>query len=109
MAKRFRCTECKEVFLSRDDLRLHMRGAHETADRTCPQCDKVFSSATVMRNHVNSVHLDIREHKCDICGQEFVRRAPFSLLGGGGPRASADTGGARCGLSWDPLLTARTW
>ena len=84
MAKRLRCTECKEVFLSRDDLRLHMRGAHETADRTCPQCDKVFSSATVMRNHVNSVHLNIREHKCDICGQEFVRRAPF-IAGRGRP------------------------
>jgi hypothetical protein len=38
----------------------------------CQECGKIFSTKSARKKHIKNVHLEIRDHVCDICEKGFT-------------------------------------
>ena len=50
-------------------------------DQKCPQCDKTFEKEENLQNHINRIHLGLKEHMCDKCGESFGTGRTYDFYG----------------------------
>jgi len=71
--KPHRCSSCGKGFVSRSNMRAHMRLHEGTALRyQCPHCEKKFSHPSEVKQH-QVVHTGIRAYCCSRCGNRYSR------------------------------------
>jgi len=71
--KPHRCASCGKGFVSRSNMRAHMRLHEGTALRyQCPHCEKKFSHPSEVKQH-QVVHTGIRAYCCSRCGNRYSR------------------------------------
>lgn len=71
--KPHQCTTCGKGFVSRSNMRAHMRLHEGTALRyQCPHCEKKFSHPSEVKQH-QVVHTGIRAYCCSRCGNRYSR------------------------------------
>ena len=73
---KYPCTKCDKVFNKHNSRREHYRIKHTTPKKTpvnihCEYCDYSAPHKSRVRKHTNSVHLNIKSYKCEICGMQF--------------------------------------
>ena len=105
--KGFLCGRCPETFVTRTDLRLHLKTSH--SDHNCPICQEGFVRIEAMEDHMRSKHLGLggkckkvvkgrsssrpkskvisqrshrlinkpKEHVCETCGKMFYHKRHF--------------------------------
>ncbi len=58
-----------------DDLRVDDEGRKKNPYDVlqCAFCWTTARTRWEMKRHVEAIHLGIRQHKCDICGKEFIK------------------------------------
>ncbi|XP_035713821.1 gastrula zinc finger protein XlCGF57.1-like [Folsomia candida] len=64
------CQVCPQTFLSRTNLKSHIRAVHENQrNYPCPLCDKRFANSSNLKRHVVAHHAANKElvHSCDKC------------------------------------------
>ena len=58
------------------NLQVHINTVHlGLKPHKCETCGQSFASSTVLKSHVNAVHLELKPFKCPHCGQAFVRNS----------------------------------
>ena len=73
----YECTECKFLFESEVQLRIHAE-SHITNILDCSQCEEKFDNAEKLKKHnedhikMRSVNTNIEENKCNKCGRIFL-------------------------------------
>ena len=66
---RYQCNLCEKSFTQPNNLRLHMRKAHDQGDRyQCDYCEKTFSQTATLKLHMERVH--------ELDGKSVEHRAP---------------------------------
>jgi len=66
------CLECKKKFTNRFIFLAHVKRHNEEAEGLgpsypCTECDKSYKSKNGLKLHVDSVHLEKKDHVCDVC------------------------------------------
>ena len=71
------CPALKCNFQSKSSLEMkdHQWQEHYRRPYQCETCGVAFTKAFNLKKHVDSVHLGVRGHMCDKCGQGFYKRA----------------------------------
>ena len=84
------CSRCGLSFATRMGLKIHqirrhggvdgykIARPHGTQQTPCSQCGK-HVQAQHMQRHILAVHLKIKAHSCDICGESFSRKDHLHL------------------------------
>ncbi|XP_075155276.1 zinc finger protein 711-like [Haematobia irritans] len=76
--KLFQCPECGMTFSRRNGLSKH-KSTHlsynERIKCDFEGCDVRFSNNDAKKSHIQLVHLKVRQHICDICGEAFGIKA----------------------------------
>lgn len=72
-SKKFACDVCKKEFIMDRYLRAHVKRQHgsNTKSFKCEKCPNFFARQRQLQMHIESVHLNIRKHKCNTCGKSF--------------------------------------
>jgi hypothetical protein len=68
------CEKCLRRFATNWTLRNHKARIHEgktSKDFECPKCHKTFSFKHNLTRHDKLVHLELREHVCEVCSRAF--------------------------------------
>lgn len=70
---RFQCDQCEYSCSTKQEMNRHaiIHTGDEAKVISCPQCDSRFKTKDLLRGHIKKVHLQIRNHKCEICGKAF--------------------------------------
>ena len=65
------CPHCSRTLGNRNELRRHIRKAHESLNLRCPEkgCKKTFATLPMQRKHVRDCHQPV---DCDLCGKRIV-------------------------------------
>lgn len=64
----FNCSTCGKEFFTRKQFTAHV-GRHDRSKwKSCPICNKKYDN---VKRHVNTKHLNIKSHICDICGSAY--------------------------------------
>jgi len=75
-ADSFQCELCHEVIPASGSLRLHMylkHGGRKFNPVTCEECGKQLSDKSKLQKHKDSVHLNKKPFKCDLCDLSVSR------------------------------------
>lgn len=78
ITKPFKCNECSMAFTRRPLLNIHKRSHLNYSERMkCDfeGCDVRFIKLSSKRRHMRLVHLKVKQHICDICGEAFGIKA----------------------------------
>ena len=72
----FPCPVCKKVFTMRESMQSHNRRKHVGVEAKfqCRFCPKKYHDSTLKTEHEDSVHLNVKKYKCDLCGFASARR-----------------------------------
>ena len=72
--EKFQCIECGSKFTRKDNMEVHVKIAHSTADHDlkCQICNSTFSKKCHYERHCKLV-----SRKCDICSKEFCSIKQF--------------------------------
>lgn len=76
--KPFKCPQCPMAFTRRPRLNIHIRTHLNYSERIkCDfdGCDVRFVKLSAKRRHMRLVHLKVKQHVCDICGEAFGIKA----------------------------------
>eukprot|EP00188_Purpureofilum_apyrenoidigerum_P000974 Plantae.Rhodophyta-Purpureofilum_apyrenoidigerum.ctg14959.p1 GENE.Plantae.Rhodophyta-Purpureofilum_apyrenoidigerum.ctg14959~~Plantae.Rhodophyta-Purpureofilum_apyrenoidigerum.ctg14959.p1 ORF type:complete len:329 (-),score=41.79 Plantae.Rhodophyta-Purpureofilum_apyrenoidigerum.ctg14959:516-1403(-) len=65
------CPFCRKGFSQTGHLNEHVRVSHVGSALACLECDKTFGAQSKLDRHVRSVHLNLRQFKCDMCPKEY--------------------------------------
>ena len=63
-------------------LQNHIKLVHENGKvmrHFCEICTHTFSSSGNLTSHINTVHMNIKRFKCEICGREFKVKMSLKL------------------------------
>ncbi|XP_014362572.2 zinc finger protein 2 homolog [Papilio machaon] len=64
------CGNCKKIFSSEHDLKLHLQ-IHAKSDAwTCAECNKQFNCKKQLKRHIER-HMEVKRHACAACGKMF--------------------------------------
>ena len=76
------CSYCHKRFKTNYKKMLHIAKEHNrtgtdesTNENQCPVCTQLFLHKNEVKRHVEIVHLNMRNHLCDICGSSFTRKS----------------------------------
>ena len=64
---------CDKIFKTQEYLHQHKKTVHIGQDISCDQCEEPFAKTTNLNRHKISVHGNIKDYCCKICGQKFPR------------------------------------
>lgn len=74
-----KCSVCSKAYNSKRSLNRHEK-THQTSLNkqqksliSCPVCKKMFLKNSLKRHH-DRIHLNLRQHSCDICGRSFYMK-----------------------------------
>ncbi|XP_077292348.1 uncharacterized protein LOC143915525 isoform X2 [Arctopsyche grandis] len=72
----FKCSQCGEVLNTYNARIKHMAEKHGREDKSykCTQCSCKYRLGSQLRAHVRRVHLQEKNHKCQVCGSSFFTR-----------------------------------
>ena len=70
--RNYKCNSCGKSFKESGHLKMHINTIHEEQknDLNCDLCENSFSQLFNLKSHI-MVHIDKKNHKCDICGKLF--------------------------------------
>ncbi|CAB4064130.1 KRAB [Lepeophtheirus salmonis] len=69
----YKCDQCNRTFGSKQARGIHKNRCHSNEKPyPCTLCPKTFSRK--MASHVDGTHLNVKRHRCKICGAMFKRR-----------------------------------
>merc|ERR1719312_350683 len=71
----FKCSQCKFKTIRKTDLDWHLRNVHsddKKEERTCKVCNKELFSASHVQKHVETVHMKLKQIRCNFCDKEFI-------------------------------------
>lgn len=71
------CDMCKVHFPDKSDMQLHVRLTHSQKMRTCTECDEVFRSRQSLDNHLEFFHSDKPHIVCQLCQRAFIMKRKF--------------------------------
>ena len=54
-----------------NNLQNHKENTHGQAKVKCDMCGKMFKTKQTMRRHVEILHLGLKKHECEICGEKL--------------------------------------
>ena len=63
-----KCTECDQIFVSRQAMQKHRVIVHCPDRFRCQECKKSFSTPSQLKKHLNA-HNGVRPFQCDQCGR----------------------------------------
>ena len=66
------CSECGDVYKSVRGLQHHMYWKHSKAPLSCEHCGRLYMVKKRLKVHIQSVHMQIRNFKCNICDKRFI-------------------------------------
>ncbi|OMJ85312.1 hypothetical protein SteCoe_13408 [Stentor coeruleus] len=72
-----RCDTCRENFISRRGLEIHMNKIHSNFPKVfiCKQCSKSFKNKYLLRTHIKQVHSNAPRLSCSKCENTFSNKA----------------------------------
>ena len=70
--KDLECKTCGKHFVTKVDLREHIKNDH-TKKSKCAQCNEVFSESWKMEKHMKT-HASVEVFKCTICDKDFYTK-----------------------------------
>ncbi|XP_073831211.1 uncharacterized protein isoform X1 [Musca autumnalis] len=73
----YECEHCFKQFRNYSIFQNHLRTHSKDKDVECQICNKRCSTIYRLRNHIQSVHNNIYQHICDICGKKFKSKPAF--------------------------------
>jgi len=65
--------------LAQNNKKKHEHKSGEDYEHPCPECNEKFTSKDKLWKHARENHPDNRRHKCDICGQGFLKPGNLSI------------------------------
>ena len=71
------CEECAYEFVSKKELKRHVKSVHFLETFPCNDCSKTFTRQDNLVRHMTSVHStveDSNEHECEECRSKFNRK-----------------------------------
>lgn len=104
---KYECSECKEIFKTKSELKTHSMSEHSTVKPfvceicgagyrnksgfdvhigmhngihpfTCPHCNKTFTQKGSLQRHLN-MHTGETPFQCDLCGKRFIHHSSFKV------------------------------
>ena len=78
------CSFCLKKCKTKYEKMLHVAKEHNVSrtdesvtskENQCPICTQMFLHKNEVKRHVEIVHLNLRNHLCDICGSSFTRKS----------------------------------
>ena len=75
--KNHKCESCNKMFHARSEVVAHMKDRHtEYSARkfVCNICKRGYNNQREFDYHNKSVHLGIKEYKCELCDKSYVRK-----------------------------------
>ena len=66
----FKCKDCSKSFPTKYRLKIHHEQFHFQT-YTCHECGTCFEKKQQIESHINSVHLNQRPYKCNLCEKSF--------------------------------------
>lgn len=74
--KRHRCPHCTETFRNYFQRNKHISAVHgiKLKEFKCNMCPKVFTISGKLGVHIQTVHLKMKRHSCDVCERKFYSK-----------------------------------
>lgn len=79
-ARNYPCTICSRKYITRGDLKEHMKFHDDDSKYPCGTCNAKFKTITNLRTHVNALHTDPKDYKylCVMCGNKYSTSGALS-------------------------------
>lgn len=74
--KRHRCPHCTETFRNYFQRNKHISAVHgiKLKEFKCNMCPKVFTISGKLGVHIQTVHLKMKRHNCEVCERKFYSK-----------------------------------
>ena len=73
MLKNFNATSGGNFYRNKQSLKMHHKSVHlKIKDHKCQLCDASFPGSSALKFHVKIVHHKIKDSTCEICGKSYI-------------------------------------
>ena len=69
----YTCNQCGKQYNTNDNLKTHIKSAHEGVKYSCNHCEKQFTRRNSLNVHVQSVHEGVK-YPCNKCDYRATRK-----------------------------------
>ena len=74
--KPHKCDQCDKTFAQKCNLlthKKHLHGIGVIKKYKCNECNKEYNVKYRLQRHISSIHERRKDHKCNLCGEAFVK------------------------------------